>query len=453
MLVLLAGTAAYSVLRNGAAIWRQANENALNIALGLESSSSVVLAQPVVSLRGIRKDLAPPGHDDRLAQAMVNAMRFDPMSAYLGASPADGPLTVLTHDGPAPGVVVDALRSHLLQPSVRGLAVQQMIQLPGRKEWFLPITLASDGDGAAGFVFALIPASQLVAGADSLRLLPGSYVSFVASDGRRLLRYWKDRDALEVNGPPMPDDRLDVMDGQARGSFEMLNSISGQAQLAGFARSTVLPIVVATVVPTRELYLRWMEESLGPVLVLLMGMAGIIAYALRLRGALLAEAEVRQQALTDRLTALPNRRALEGALAQALAVAARGGGSFAVAMVDIDFFKVINDSFGHHAGDEVLSTFARRLHAALRAQDRAYRYGGEEFCVLLPATDALGACALAERLRAATALPATATMHAVTASFGVAVWEPGDDAVTLLARADDALYRAKAAGRNCVELA
>jgi len=165
-----------------------------------------------------------------------------------------------------------------------------------------------------------------------------------------------------------------------------------------------------------------------------------------------AEAEVRQQALTDDLTSLPNRRALDEAMAQALADAARGDAGFAIVMVDVDRFKAINDTFGHHAGDAVLREFAGRLRDAVRTQDLPFRHGGEEFCVLLPGVDITGAQLLAERLRKRVARPATDTMHALTASFGVAVWRPGDDADALLGRADRALYGAKAAGRDRVEL-
>jgi diguanylate cyclase (GGDEF)-like protein len=161
---------------------------------------------------------------------------------------------------------------------------------------------------------------------------------------------------------------------------------------------------------------------------------------------------VRLQALTDDLTELPNRRALDEAMTKALADAARGGERLAIVMADVDRFKAINDTFGHHAGDDVLRLFAQRLRDALRPRDQAFRHGGEEFCMLLPATDAAGARDFAERLRERVTMPATATMHALTASYGVAAWQPGDDADALFARADRALYRAKAAGRDRVEL-
>jgi diguanylate cyclase (GGDEF)-like protein len=165
-----------------------------------------------------------------------------------------------------------------------------------------------------------------------------------------------------------------------------------------------------------------------------------------------AESEVRMQALTDGLTELPNRRALDEALAGALGLAQRKDQAFAVLMIDLDFFKTINDRFGHHTGDEVLATFAKRLRAGLRGQDQAFRYGGEEFIALLPDTQGPVALALAERLRRDVADAGDASRPAISASFGIAVWRAGDVADTIFQRADRALYQAKSLGRDRVEL-
>jgi diguanylate cyclase (GGDEF)-like protein len=166
-----------------------------------------------------------------------------------------------------------------------------------------------------------------------------------------------------------------------------------------------------------------------------------------------AEAETRLQARTDDLTALANRRALTEEIAVALAAAQRNARSFAIVMVDVDRFKFINDTHGHAVGDATLMAFAGRLAAALHAPDRAYRYGGEEFCLLLADTDLEGARVLAQRVREQVALPYDGAMKALTASLGVTAWQPGDAADALFRRADRALYAAKAGGRNRVEIA
>jgi diguanylate cyclase (GGDEF)-like protein len=156
---------------------------------------------------------------------------------------------------------------------------------------------------------------------------------------------------------------------------------------------------------------------------------------------------------TDALTHLPNRRRLELDLDLEIARSERYNRPIACIMLDVDNFKAVNDLHGHQAGDEILSEFGSAFARTLRETDTAYRYGGEEFCVLLRETDAHAAAIVADRLRTEIATrfagnPGSAT---VTASLGVAAI-PGDaiDAKTLIAAADRALYAAKAAGRNCV---
>jgi diguanylate cyclase (GGDEF)-like protein len=166
-----------------------------------------------------------------------------------------------------------------------------------------------------------------------------------------------------------------------------------------------------------------------------------------------AETETRLQARTDDLTGLANRRALDEEIAHALAGASRTGRPFAIVMVDVDRFKFINDTHGHAVGDATLAAFSTRLAHVLRAPDRAYRYGGEEFCLLLSDTDPTGARTLAERAREEIMRPFEGEMRALTASFGVTGWQPEDTVDTLFHRADRALYAAKGNGRNRVEAA
>jgi diguanylate cyclase (GGDEF)-like protein len=157
---------------------------------------------------------------------------------------------------------------------------------------------------------------------------------------------------------------------------------------------------------------------------------------------------VRAEALTDGLTGVRNRRALD------LAVAALGDGAFAAVMVDLDHFKAINDEYGHHGGDEVLRAAAARLVANVRPGDQVYRYGGEEFSILMPDTVEATAAEVAERVRGALAstpflIGPTRIEHWATASFGVAA---GAGGTQVLADADAALYEAKRTGRNRVML-
>ncbi|WP_422018476.1 diguanylate cyclase domain-containing protein [Roseateles sp.] len=156
----------------------------------------------------------------------------------------------------------------------------------------------------------------------------------------------------------------------------------------------------------------------------------------------------------DPLTAVLNRHAFNQALEAAHAGSRRGRG-YALVMIDMDRFKHLNDSLGHAAGDAALLQLVRELQPCLREVDRFGRLGGEEFCVLLPGTDLVGAALVAERMRG---LIDAAPLHwqgrdwPLSASFGIAEAEAGDACgEAVLGRADAALYRAKGQGRNVVQ--
>ena len=154
---------------------------------------------------------------------------------------------------------------------------------------------------------------------------------------------------------------------------------------------------------------------------------------------------------TDLLTGQLTRRKFEEVIDKEIKRAERYGFPLSLVFLDIDHFKQINDEHGHEVGDRVLSAMAARIKAQLRESDSLCRWGGEEFIVLMPHIDLDQVCALAEKLRAMlAATPLIENIH-VTASFGVAQWQPGQDLGTLMQRADKMLYRAKQLGRNRVE--
>jgi diguanylate cyclase (GGDEF)-like protein len=166
---------------------------------------------------------------------------------------------------------------------------------------------------------------------------------------------------------------------------------------------------------------------------------------------------VERQALVDGLTGLANRRQCEETLAGELARLDRFGGSLALVVADLDWFKDVNDRFGHPSGDAVLREFAALLQETIRDVDLAGRWGGEEFLLILPGTDLAGGARVAERIRVALAgrivLSADGTPIPVTASFGVAATPPATTAAELFSAADAALYEAKRNGKNRVETA
>lgn len=170
-----------------------------------------------------------------------------------------------------------------------------------------------------------------------------------------------------------------------------------------------------------------------------------------------SEERYRRLSLTDSLTGLFNSRHLHERLQSELERSVRYGRAFSLMVIDCDDFKQVNDNFGHPEGDRVLQALAGAIRHCLRRTDSAYRYGGEEFVVLLPEAGGEAAYTLAERLRGGFAAVETQTADGRkirgTVSIGVAEYLPGDTARTLMQRADESCYAAKRGGKNRVVLA
>jgi diguanylate cyclase len=164
--------------------------------------------------------------------------------------------------------------------------------------------------------------------------------------------------------------------------------------------------------------------------------------------------EARRQAMSDPLTSVANRKAFDDRLAKEMAAASESGADLALVLLDIDYFKRFNDSFGHVIGDEALKLVAHALVAGVKGRDMVARYGGEEFAVILPATSLAHALGLANGLGAAVKgrrmlLKSTGRdLGRITVSLGVARYRPGESASDLVRRADAALYAAKNRGRD-----
>jgi diguanylate cyclase len=167
--------------------------------------------------------------------------------------------------------------------------------------------------------------------------------------------------------------------------------------------------------------------------------------------------QLKNQVRIDPLTGLYNRRAMEPDLKKEMVRARRYKFPLSIVMCDIDHFKKINDTYGHKIGDRVLQKLAKSLQESVRTSDNIYRYGGEEFLILLPHTDGEHAVIFAERLRETImGMRFVSKKHGlnlgVTLSFGVTEMKPFDSISSFIARSDKALYLAKLNGRNRVEL-
>lgn len=163
--------------------------------------------------------------------------------------------------------------------------------------------------------------------------------------------------------------------------------------------------------------------------------------------------KIEQLALTDSLTGLANRRNIINLMAVEVSRCERNGGTFSLIMSDIDFFKKVNDTYGHDTGDHVLQTLANIMRENLRQQDVISRWGGEEFLIMLPYTEMEKAVAVAEKLRLAvmnTEISYTGEHFHITMTFGVSQFDKMIGVEKTIKKADDALYLGKQTGRNKV---
>lgn len=162
------------------------------------------------------------------------------------------------------------------------------------------------------------------------------------------------------------------------------------------------------------------------------------------------ERKMKELALTDELTGLPNRRALVEMLKHEIERARRHRRPLALALLDLDDFKQINDTYGHLVGDLILSELASLIKRNLRSTDVIGRFGGEEFMIIMPDTDFNTAVRVVERLRLSTEKTYFEPVGSVSISVGVTEFREGDRVEDLIARADENLYTAKREGKNRV---
>ena len=163
--------------------------------------------------------------------------------------------------------------------------------------------------------------------------------------------------------------------------------------------------------------------------------------------------KVKQFAMKDFLTSLGNRASYSEAIVRLLNHAERYQSQFGLLVLDLDNFKQVNDKFGHDEGDKVLMACATTINACLRESDFAFRFGGDEFCCLLPDTNALSIQLVAQRICAAISQNSLLQRHRVSCSIGSTEYQPQDNPQSIFARADAALYQAKQSGRNCIKAA
>jgi two-component system cell cycle response regulator len=246
-------------------------------------------------------------------------------------------------------------------------------------------------------------------------------------------------------------------------SLENFDALRLCSQVRSLERTRTVPILAIVEVEDNPRLMRGLEIGVNDYLMRPVDKNELLArvrtqvrkkrYTERLRDNMQMSIEM---AITDALTGLHNRRYMESHLTTLVEQAAARGKPLTVLVLDVDYFKAINDTFGHDAGDDVLREFAVRVKKSIRGIDLACRFGGEEFVVVMPETDMAVAAVVAERLRRRIASEPFAINQGarkieVTISIGLAALASAEDGAThILKRADQALYRAKRDGRNRV---
>jgi diguanylate cyclase (GGDEF)-like protein/hemerythrin-like metal-binding protein len=321
-------------------------------------------------------------------------------------------------------------------------------------------------DSAGGITAVAVVKMTLAAGSLGASGVDTSFL--VAPDGRVLLAgsprfegrpLWS-QEALG-GSKAAASDRAPLLDRRVAGNEWVL--LDGERHIAV---QRPVPGTDWSVVTLKKETAQIVNRLLGVVITFLLSMV-IVAYFVALQrqygtesrlAARHREAEGRARTMarradTDALTGVLNRAGFNQAFSREFSRARRYRQPLSLVLLDIDHFKNVNDGYGHPAGDKVLEGTARLLETRVREADLVARWGGEEFAVLAPMTDAAGAVRLAEKLRGLMEVTHLGPVGAVTASFGVAEMRSDDTMEAMLHRVDEALYGAKDAGRNQVKCA
>ena len=434
----------------------------------------------------------------RLLQAKLSAEYFDVLTATdgetaLAKAAADQPDLVLL-DVMMPGLDgFEVCRRLKAGAATRHIPVVLVTALDGREDRIRGLEAGADDFLAKPLddlmLFARVRSlTQLKASIEELRkreesgrrmgLLEGEAVRQKSTGGRVLVIDDQARQAERISAELSSDHRVTVMADPekaltaARGPVDLIiingasdtfDGLKLVAQIRSNAISRAAPILVVVDPHERPRVVKALELGANDILPRPIDPQELAArcrtlirhkrYADSLRNKLDHSLEM---AVTDPLTGLHNRRYLDSHLKLLIDRATARGRPMSVCITDIDRFKLVNDTYGHDAGDAVLREFANRVRSTVRGADLACRYGGEEFVLVMPDTSAEMAAGVAERLRSIVErepfrIPGTDAFLPITASLGIAsVLPEGDSPEALLKRADAALYEAKRSGRNRV---
>ncbi|HET7776390.1 MAG TPA: sensor domain-containing diguanylate cyclase, partial [Azospira sp.] len=404
---------------------------------------------------------ADPLTDPQFAALVAGFYRASGNAIQLRVITRKGELYRIPADGPVPRALVTDRDYFQVQDDAgrRGFYIGAPVVSREDGQWRIPVSLPlRRSGGEASVLLAAIAVDHFVRIFEEERVHPNGAVTLLRRDGTLLARaphvpslIGKSASSTDVFAQYLPRASRGV-------EFSDSSATDGLSKLTAYAALDDFPLVVIAAAAKDDILGRWkLDVSVIAVAGLLLTVFTLIAcwrliWLLREQG--MARQELFRMATTDDLTGCLNRRHFMEALAREFSRSQRHGDPLSLMVLDLDFFKRINDGYGHAVGDKALAAFVAAARNCLRQSDLLARLGGEEFAILLPVTAIAQAQPVAERLREQVADIRIATPQGVvqfTVSIGIAAYGPQVmSAEDFLLRADRALYAAKGAGRNRV---
>ena len=449
------------------AAWEHAAQVATSLAATLESEISRNIESYDLSLQAVIENLAYP-EITQISPELRQLVLFDrsALAKHLNAIILldENGIVRLDSKHPFPKPISRADRDYFQVHKNREKS-ELYISLPmiTRESGVQVISVSrrlSNPDGSfAGVVAGSVRISYFQQLFKDASLGPNGNITLSRMDGKLLMR-WPYQEAML--GRDLKGGKLYQQLALSRsGRFETESITDGVHRLVVYTQIGNLPLVIGVGQSTADIYAQWNSYALtiGLLVALLCAMAAVLAWYLarEMTRRNAAETTLTMLAATDGLTGLSNRRHFNEAIDREWRRAMREGAPLALVMCDVDLFKSYNDSHGHQAGDTLLEAIGAAMNQCIkRGTDVAARYGGDEFAILLPAASADGGARIAEQVRDRFAeLCGQLGISRSHLSIGVAsvVPRPEESQSSLMAAADQALYRAKELGRNRIEVA
>jgi diguanylate cyclase (GGDEF)-like protein len=470
-LATVAGACAYMAWDAHRQAGLRAQETAESVVQLLERDVSRNIEALDLSLQAVTEGISNP-EVMQAGNSLRRMILFDRSASATGL----GALIVFDKDG---NNIIDSLHNEpvAIEPVVdrdyfqaqaaadSGLFISQTYQsrLIGKPVIGLSRRISDSQGGFMGVALATIEVQYLSELIAKLKLGPQAVVTLLRTDGMVLLR----------QSPKVVESNIDVsklasyqhMQGQPSGSFIATSQYDHVERLYSFRLMGKYPLLLSVGIATGTIYADWWQKTTTFVALIALMTAVILALLAKLSSELKLKAaaedrlvmlnlELEQLSLTDSLTGLPNRRSFDDVFPREARRSHRTGEPVSLVLIDIDHFKLFNDSYGHAEGDRTLKLVAEALQSTLRRPgDMVFRVGGEEFAAVLPGTNEAGAIATGEAM--CRAIRALRREHAksdtgfVTVSAGLTTVR-GSDTGSAYAIADQALYAAKQSGRNRV---